>query len=68
MVLTIDTVPPEVSQSLPPEVPASNDTNPEEDVLPPNEQMEDLPSRNTEKKIEARTGSYENQAPVRLHD
>ena len=50
MVLAIDTKPPEVSPSLPPEVPVPNDTNPEEDVLSPNEQMKDLSSRNTEKK------------------
>ena len=49
MILAIDTVPPEVSQSLAPELPVPNHTNPEEEVLPPNEQMEDLSSRNTKK-------------------
>ena len=50
MVLAIDTVPPKVFASLPPKVLVPNDTNTEEDVLPPNEQMEDLSSQNTEKK------------------
>ena len=70
MVLSIDTVPPEVSPILPHEVPVPNDTNPEEEELPPNEQMEDLSSRNTEKKSRLEQGlmSYENQAPVKLHD
>ena len=49
MILAIDTIALKVSPSLPPEVPVPNDTNTEEDVLPPNEQMEDLPSRNKEK-------------------
>ena len=49
MVLAIDTVTAEVSPSLPPEVPVPN-MNLEEDVLPPNEQMEDLSSLNTDKK------------------
>ena len=43
MVLAIDTVPPEVSSSLPSEVHVPNDTNPDEDVLY-------LLSQNTEKK------------------
>ena len=51
MVLAIDTVPPEISPSLAPEVIVSNDTNPEEDVLPQKEQKEDLSSQNTEKKF-----------------
>ena len=51
MVLVIDTVPPEISPSLAPEVIVSNDTNPEEDVLPQKEQKEDLSSQNTEKKL-----------------
>ena len=51
MVLAIDTVPPEISPSLAPEVIVSNDTNPEEDVLPQKEQKEDLSSQNTEKKL-----------------
>ena len=49
MVLAIDTVTAEVSLSLPPEVPVPN-MNLEEDVLPPNEQMEDLSSLNADKK------------------
>ena len=51
MVLAIDTVPPEISPSLAPEVIVSSDTNLEEDVLPQKEQMEDLSSQNTEKKL-----------------
>ena len=51
MVLAIDTVPSEISPSLAPEVIVSNDTNPEEDVLPQKEQKEDLSSQNTEKKL-----------------
>ena len=51
MVLAIDTVPPEISPSLAPEVIVSNDTNPKEDVLPQKEQKEDLSSQNTEKKL-----------------
>ena len=51
MVLAIDTVPPEISPSLAPEVIVSNDTNPEEDVLPQKEQKKDLSSQNTEKKL-----------------
>ena len=51
MVLTIDTVPSEISPSLATEVIVSNDTNPEEDVLPQKEQKEDLSSQNTEKKL-----------------
>ena len=49
MVLAIDIVPPEVSWSLPPEVPLPNDANPEEAIWA-NEQMEDLSSQNTAKK------------------
>ena len=41
VVLPIDTVLPKVPR-LPPQVPVPNDTTPEEDVLPQNEQMEDL--------------------------
>ena len=50
MVLAIDIVPPEVSSSLPPKVPLPNDTNPEEAIWT-NEQMEDLSSQNTAKKL-----------------
>ena len=51
MVLAIDTVPPEISSSLAPEVPVPNDTNSGEDLLSQKEQIEDLPSQNTEKRL-----------------
>ena len=69
MVLAIDTVPPKISPSLPIKVLVLSDTNPE--VLPPNEQMEDLYSQNTEKKsrlAQALTILRSNQVLVRLND
>ena len=69
MVLAIDTVPPKISPSLPIKVLVLSDTNPE--VLPPNEQMEDLYSQNTEKKSrleQALKILRSNQVLVKLND
>ena len=68
MILAIDTIALKVSPSLPPEVPVPNDTNTEEDVLPPKWANGRSAESKYRENIEARTGSHKNQDPVRLHD